>query len=358
MTLIELLVVITIILTVSVIALPVVLPAMSHRQVSEGARIMSAGLSGARDAAIRNNSLSGIRLLADPAVPNAFNRFVPLSAPPSYTEGLVSCFPATAYTNAVLLNTGALVLEEQVVGTVGGVQVPNNPTTWAWNIRQGDMIQINNAGTWYAVAGPVVTSNPENFINYGPPGTTPPKLSQGLPAEYLLLVNGYDDNQNGYIDEGYDGVDENNNSVIDDLNLIGNGTGEWEQETWRGSLLTGIVGAPYTIRRRPIPANGSREVLLSTNVVINSTLSSLPTSTNDLVVTPDGKWAPSLQYGVPSSITMTGSWYQFWLSERADVGATTPNGSWWLLSLNGKTGRVSSVDSPDLVTGLATARQQ
>ncbi len=55
-TLIELLVVITIILIVSAVALPTVLPALQHRQVSEAARILQAVLAGARDAAIRDNA--------------------------------------------------------------------------------------------------------------------------------------------------------------------------------------------------------------------------------------------------------------------------------------------------------------
>ena len=46
-TLIELLVVIVIIVLVSAIALPVVLPAMSHRQVSEAARLLQGALAGA-----------------------------------------------------------------------------------------------------------------------------------------------------------------------------------------------------------------------------------------------------------------------------------------------------------------------
>ena len=35
--------------------------------------------------------------------------------------------------------------------------------------------------------------------------------------EFLFLVNGLDDNINGWIDEGFDGVDNNNNGVVDDL---------------------------------------------------------------------------------------------------------------------------------------------
>ena len=45
-TLVEILVVIAIILIVSVLALPTVLPALSHRQVSESARISAGGFGG------------------------------------------------------------------------------------------------------------------------------------------------------------------------------------------------------------------------------------------------------------------------------------------------------------------------
>jgi prepilin-type N-terminal cleavage/methylation domain-containing protein len=65
-TLVEMLVVMVIILIISALALPTVISALSHRQVSETARILHAALAGARDAAIRNNAPSGIRLLPDP----------------------------------------------------------------------------------------------------------------------------------------------------------------------------------------------------------------------------------------------------------------------------------------------------
>src|SRR5262245_61024057 len=52
-TLIELLLVILIILLVSAIALPAVLSALSHRQVSEAARLLQGVLIGARDSALR-----------------------------------------------------------------------------------------------------------------------------------------------------------------------------------------------------------------------------------------------------------------------------------------------------------------
>src|SRR5271166_3473907 len=100
-TLIELLVVILIILLVSAVVLPTVLPAISHRQVSEAARILQGALAGARDTAINNNAPAGIRLLPDPVLnginPNtaaldptrilAANRYIPIQLAPDYSEG-------------------------------------------------------------------------------------------------------------------------------------------------------------------------------------------------------------------------------------------------------------------------------
>ena len=56
--------------------------------------------------------------------------------------------------------------------------IPNSPTSWFWNIRVGDKLQINNAGPWYTVVGPMTqtaaTGNSELFVNVGPPGTQSP----------------------------------------------------------------------------------------------------------------------------------------------------------------------------------------
>jgi prepilin-type N-terminal cleavage/methylation domain-containing protein len=110
-TLIELLVVIFIVVLVSAVTLPAVLPALSHREVSEGARIFQAALVGTRDAAIRAGEPRGLRLLPDPTltIPSqadtlgtpgvagssslAYNRFVQLEMAPQYTEGFVTIGP-------------------------------------------------------------------------------------------------------------------------------------------------------------------------------------------------------------------------------------------------------------------------
>lgn len=261
-TLIELLVVIVIILLVSIVALPTALNSMSHRQVSEAARLLQAQLAGARDAAIRDNRPSGMRFLPDPTLtrylpngqldpngPLAYNRMVPLAPAPSYSEGVITQWtgplPAAvaslAYTgpgtpanaNPTWGNTTALMAYELATTTTGGVTVPNSPTSWFWNIRIGDKLQFNNAGKWFTVVGPMVVppggitigtqfyANPEMFVNVGPPGTASP-----TGYDFLLLVNGLDDNKNGWVDEGWDGVDNDAKNGVDDI-------GEWvETEAW------------------------------------------------------------------------------------------------------------------------------
>src|SRR3954467_7530068 len=106
-TLVELLVVIFIILLVSAVALPTVIPAISHRQVSEAARLLQGAIVGARDAAIHANAPRGIRLLPDPTFTPRFtsgtllgqidptrilacNRIVPIQPAPDYSEGFVN----------------------------------------------------------------------------------------------------------------------------------------------------------------------------------------------------------------------------------------------------------------------------
>ena len=198
-----------------------------------------------------------------------------------------------------------------------------------------------------------MTQTQEGFINY-------PSAGSPLGHDYLLLVNGFDDNQDGYIDNGWDGFDNNGNGQIDEA-------AEWETEQWRGCFAAGLANAAYSIRRRPTQAQGARTVSMPSSMVIDAVRSNLPTSTTDLVVTPAGLWSPSLPYGVPTSISLGGSWFQFWLAERSDVQplkpdgtviATTPQGSWWLISLNCRTGRTWRLEFPDLTSGLAQARQE
>ena len=228
----------------------------------------------------------------------------------------------------------------------------NAPTSWYWNIRVGDKLQINGSGLWYTVVGPMVVTpqqgNTELFVNIGPAGQPSPysfSEFQGPAAnpvtvqpEYLFLVNGVDDNKNGWIDEGYDGVDNNYNAEVanggpyftDDLF-------EWEHETWPATVLaTGLSSQPYAIQRRPAPAANSREVSLPTNVVVDLTTwgnafqerSQFPAGVLnpfsgyvDILVYPNGTVVPTTIYSSPSSFGMSGAFFHFWLAERSDVAA-------------------------------------
>ncbi len=106
-TLIELLVVILIILLVSAVALPVVLPALSHRQVSEAARLLQGALAGRGIRRSQNGTPSGIRLLPDPAFPAG------LSTPP--TAQIDPTQPLAA--NRIIPDrSGARVLGRDAVG--------------------------------------------------------------------------------------------------------------------------------------------------------------------------------------------------------------------------------------------------
>ena len=76
----------------------------------------------------------------------------------------------------------------------------NNPTSWYWNIRVGDKLQIDGSGLWYTVVGPMVLTpqdgNSELFVNVGVAGKKSPfSDTQGNPGvavnpEFLFLVNG------------------------------------------------------------------------------------------------------------------------------------------------------------------------
>jgi prepilin-type N-terminal cleavage/methylation domain-containing protein len=394
-TLVELLVVILIILLVSAVALPTIIPAVSHRQVSEAGRILQGALVGARDAAIRNNAPTGIRLLPDPTFSGidpstgrlnanlalAANRIIPIQPGPVYSEGLVNVFippainplnpfnsnapltypvlnpdgstglypypglPATGFTTG-----NVLMIQESLFDPNTGF--PNPPTSWFWNIRIGDQIQINNSGPWYAVVGPMYVtptgriinglfySNPEMFVNVGPPGSASPLVfppGTKFTPEFLFLVNGQDDNNNGWTDEGWDGVNNNGNVDVNGNPLIDELL-EWENETWQGSVVTqGVSNQHYTILRRPAPGSNAREVSLPTNVVIDMTTwnnasperSRLPvnpyTGYVDILVYPNGTVVPSTIYSSASSFPMAATFLHFWLAERSDVYAPTSN---------------------------------
>jgi len=392
-TLNELLVVILIILLVSAVVLPTVLPAISHRQVSEAARILQGALAGARDTAINDNAPAGIRLLPDPVLNGqslnapggtvgvstldptkilASNRYVPIQLAPDYSEGLVNVDPANSTSLASLVaafNAAGVANPSQyfvypaaksppgvttyyLAGSLAMLYVEqsvynpttnllNSPTSWYWNIRIGDKIQLNNTGIWYTIVGPMNVYNPELFVNVGDPGTTPP-LQRTLNGtnynpEFLFLVNGVDDNKDGYVDNGWDGIDNDGDGIVDQV-TDSNNISEWvEIETWQGAALTNVNNIPYSITRRPVVSPGSRETPLPSNVVVDLTTwnpgafgnvyvserSRLPvdptTGYVDILLNPNGTVVPTTVYSSPTSFGMGSSFYHFWLAERGDL---------------------------------------
>jgi prepilin-type N-terminal cleavage/methylation domain-containing protein len=371
-TIVEVLVVVVIILMFSAVALPTILPALRHRQLREAERLLQAALVGAHDQAIHDGRPSGIRLLPDPTYPIertsigtinpwtilAYNRCVPLEPAPEYNDGLCTPVPSAA---VALSNGWSYQISDKVAfsWTHGplpylivvespadpGNGLPNAPTSWFWNIRVGDKIQFNGAGPLYTVVGPMTIApgqgNTEMFVNVGLPGPLS-KLAvptiNGQPVEYLALVNSQDDNTNGWIDEEFDGVDNDGNGLIDDVH-------EWEYERWRGAFISQApvnipYTIPYTILRRPAPVSNGHEVSLPTAVVIDATTallsrerSRLPvnpyTGYVDIMLEPDGTILPTVIYSVPTSFGMAEAFYHFWLAERADLaappaGATVP----------------------------------
>ena len=343
-TLVELLVVIAIIGLITAVALPVVLPALNERRVSESARILQAVLSGTRDAAIRANAPRGIRLLIDPGFPFlagqalASNRFVSIEPAPDYSEGVVqSPLPnilvgGSSIPNVIYDTTGYyLRIAESGHSPVTSGTVLNAPTGWKFNIRQGDKIRFDDSGSYYTIAGPIngippttvnnqLTSiNPERYICYLPVETSTGVnyLVNGWIPEYLNLTNGIDDNGNGWIDEscdgidndgdgvidpGFNGIDDNNDGNIDEPAELGIGidptTGnqsstafsEFEQEVFIGTKTkAGLTNENYVISRRPVISPNTAETTLPAGAVIDLTTWNAPGSRKS-----DGTRTPTL----------------------------------------------------------------
>jgi type II secretory pathway pseudopilin PulG len=239
MTLTELLVVIAIILLLSAATLPTAYVAFAEREVSEAASLVQANLSLTRDRAAGTGQPQGIRFLPDPDLNDPVsgllvsNRMVALTTPPNYSEGQV--IPIVEVFNPPVIPTGIVAgnqirrlaiygaKTEHIPNTGGTLEVPLPPTSWYFNIRQGDRIRIGGAGNVFTIAGPMTLGpqnrNPERFINQ-----TVDLLVDGTPVralpvnalyEILHVVNGRDDDGDGYIDEQFDGIDNSNSNLVD-----------------------------------------------------------------------------------------------------------------------------------------------
>jgi prepilin-type N-terminal cleavage/methylation domain-containing protein len=403
-TLVEILVVLAIILIASLIALPLIRDSLTGRSITDAAQVLTGAIAGARDAAIRQNEPRGLRLMPDPmltlpavgtvgagTLQLAYNRLIPIEPAADYTAGKFSVGPqlppggATAtFPPAHPITNGAtypfpdsstpanvLMIEESpfVGGFITPGAIPNEPVNWWWNVRVGDKIKFGDTGRAYTVVGPC-TINPkaplainqgnlEWFVNVGPPGTPSPLVrtyydSAGNPIpnpptpEFLFLVNGEDDDHDGYVDQGWDGYDQNADGVVDDAL-------EWtEREDWvglnvgnlRDSAPSAFSPSPawangngkshfwdsaYSIERRPVPTPGGREILLPAGVVIDATSwnklqerSRLPVDPGslsvDVMLNPNGSYVPTTMYSSATSMNPI-PFLDFWLAAREDVYA-------------------------------------
>lgn len=422
-TLIEILMVIAIVLLVTVIAVPVIWSSINGRQSTDAARIFTGALVGARDAAVKFTEPRGIRLLPDPDLtipapgqPNAgtlqlvYTRMIPIQPgddisdgrvnigpvplstptfPPAYPNVMGGVYPFPSTLPATLGQVQVLMVEEAPYqgGYVTPNGLPNSPTNWMWNVRLGDKIKIGGTGRAYTVVGPCTINpwtsnqNSELFVNVGPPGSTSPldrtcyrpnsSVFARYSPEFLFLVNGQDDDGDGWIDEGWDGANQNPpqsgprapglppyppgpyDGVND--NLI-----EWEDETWVGAYppflvdtaqapglspsigwatataQRNIVDSPYAIQRRPTPSPGARAIALPGGTVIDATTwnstqerSRIPVEQGslyaDIMINTNGLYIPTTAYSAPSSAPSL-PFLHFWLTEKTDV---YPDGTLW-----------------------------
>lgn len=384
-TLVELLVVILIIGLVVGASLAAV-SRFGNRPPTAGARALTAALAGCRDRAIHDGRAHGLRFVPDegigvvrladgsidPTAPLAYAGWVPIAPGPPYAVGRVTIRPAATYAAAITNPAGpsatgptppvpSLVVEAAATDAQG---LPVEPPSWAWNIRIGDRLRLNDRGSWhwYTIVGPHWTNpsqgNVEGFVNWGAPGTAPP-----FGNEWLILANNQDDNHNGWTDEGFDGVDNDNDGLVDTPI-------EWEPESWLGDVGKGVVSAEYAIERRPIPTVGASVGVLPSDVVIDATgwgsartRSRLPvdrwTGAVELLVNPDGTVRLSTPYRVPTLQSLDAAFFHFWLAERGDVllnPPATPKGEWGLVTVATRTGRVGWLAAPDPVTCYAQAQ--
>lgn len=355
-TLVELLVVLTIVVIIAAVTLPVVVYAMGERRMDSAASAVQGEMTAAL-ARAQAGGAAGVRLIPDPTrdiarladgsidatKPIAYNRLVPLSAQPGYsagrvavrgTAGTVGGLPPVNFPAGFVPSPGRLVLEGEPLDADG---LFAEPTSWAWNVRAGDRVEIN--GKTYTVCGPVAVSpadgNPERFISYDPAW---PVLNRGDgPAEWLLLTNGRDDDGDGHVDNGFNDVDDDGDGSIDNAE-------EWtEDESWVGNEM-GTRQAVYMVRRRPAPAYNAAGVVLA-GASIDGGLSRFDidpwTGTADLMFSAGGRVEPRTLTGRP----VASRWFHLWLTDRMDLtAAIEPGSAERLISVDPKTGRATSAE--------------
>lgn len=406
-TLTELLVVIVIISIVSAVTIPTIIAAFDEREVNDAAGLIQGTLTAARDQAVRSGTPRGVRFLPDPDLTNTTtgvvvaNRLIAIEQPPDYNQGRVALQAVPVL--------GGLVQYVVATEAKGVPAMPGELTSWYWNIRQGERIRFDDSGRSYTIAGPMrqgTAGNSDRFLNLDTPaGSTsirfvsmPVSVSASPPAgmtyqtvfytnsgtdpiidsEYLVLVNGQDDDGDGLIDESFDGIDNNGDGVtdpgFDGIDNDGNGLvddpielfynrlatpvipdfsqpitpavraiyfGEFEQETITSTTSIVLGNNPghlfhYAITRRPVVAEGAQEIGLPQGVVVDLTTfaasspfvperSRLPVDpvnlTADILFGPNGQCVENIAGSNTGASNRFLPFYHIWLADRDDVYA-------------------------------------
>lgn len=222
--------------------------------------------------------------------------------------------------------------------------VANNPTSWFWNVRLGEKIVIR--GKRYTVCGPMAQDNAEKFVNVGPMQIdktgkhrvtwSPLKRTYGegthpYSTEFLLLANGEDDDRDGLIDSGWNGIDDNLNGYVDD-------DYEWEAERWTASASGGLTNAPYWIVRNPAP-DANRKTEFPKNVIVDFARSVVPGGSGmdhvDLLFDRSGNLSVPSPYAIPN-IPLNASQVRLVVSDAVDPSIAST------LAIDFKTGKTTA----------------
>jgi len=146
LTLIELLVAVTILLMVTVVALPVMMPTKEGRRIRDAARSINVLLGSARSHALETGRPSGVWFQRMKGLPRCSNVMYLAEVPPLYAGELVTSTAVLRYDTSSLGSGPTTGLPGFTVsqGSPGDIWIQSN-------IRPGDLIQFNNQGPEYIV---------------------------------------------------------------------------------------------------------------------------------------------------------------------------------------------------------------